>query len=245
MRAAKPVCSALIAAMLSVLAGQAIAAGVLIKRPLWVKPKPRIAVQAVAPRPRIAARPPAPAARLTPKYAFHPRTVIAAASSVPLNPPTLPPAPVDPSKPQLLALNGDWSMFRFVKDGRRTCFAATKPKDSVPRQQAREQAYFYVTDATPGSVKHELTFKLGLSATSAMATVDGRDFQLAASNGLAYPPDEHTQKDLLQALRHGHTLILKSDQPGSTAVVDSYSLLGIEQSLRATDQACASVSARN
>ena len=235
MRSAQLVSLGLVGALMLALAGDAPAAGVSPRKIILLpkgkgKPVARYAPQVAKPVPRLALRVPvAPVQRaaLTP-----PATIVIAQ------------APADPSKPQLLALSGDWSAFRAGDDRGRTCFGVTRPKDSSPRQASRDSVYLYLTDAPPDHVKHELTFKLGLDAdsSSVIANVDGKDFQLAAKSGIAYPPDERTQREMLQAMRRGHTLVLHTGS-GTSAVTDSFSLLGLDDSMRASDQACAEVSA--
>ena len=247
MRSAQLLSFGMIGVLLTVLASDAPAAGVLNKKLLLLpKPRPRAVAHYVPPKPAYVRPPVVAFVRPVPRYVYHAPLAAVPVQHAALTAPPPPSAPLDPSKPQLLALNGDWSVFRAITDGGRTCYSATQPKDSAPRQAAREPVYFYLTNTTPGSVKHELTFKLGfaMAAGTVIANVDGRDFQLAASSGIAYPPDEHIQKDLLQAMRRGHTLLLKTSLGGGS-VTDSFSLLGIDESLRATDQACAEVSARN
>ena len=229
-----------IAVGLCALAGSAIAVSPVKKKLL---PKPKLVAHAVVTRPVVVKPPPLARFKTIPKFAFRapqPRLPSPSpARPVTLTAPAVPHV-IDPAKPTLLAQSGDWSAFRASTGGGQTCFSATQPKDTVPKQQGRAAAYVYLTNSWPGGVKHELTIQLGLNAPASgvTANVDGHDFRLAASGGVAYPPDTGTQQAMLQAMRHGHTLILKTDLNGSGVVTDSFSLLGVEDALRATDYAC-------
>ena len=152
------------------------------------------------------------------------------------------PAEIVPGKPVLLSQKGDWSVFRAEINGTRTCFATTQPKDSAPRLSARKTAYFYFTSYRPGEVRNEITIKLGLNATPVnkiTAVVDGRDYPMAAAANLAFAPDAGAQMVLLEAMRHGTTLVLQTgNADGSPMVSDAFSLLGLAAALKATDEAC-------
>lgn len=239
----------------SLFALDADAAGVLPgKRKLLLKPAGHVAARPPVARPQVIARP-----RYVPKLAFRapaprplaPRTT---ASITPLRTVTLaPPATsviVDGGKPALVALTGDWSVFAASVNGARSCFSATQPKDSAPRLPDRSPAYVYLASLPGGKQKRELTIKLGFNATPASAVtanVDGHDYPLQAAGDVAYPPNDSSQRDLLQAMRHGHTLLVRSTlaSQAAAAVTDSISLLGMNDSMRLLDKACADPAALN
>ena len=160
-----------------------------------------------------------------------------------ITPASAPPAStvLVPGKPVLLALTGDWSVFAADLNGSRTCYSATQPKDTVPRSSDRLPAYVYLTTKSASAISHELTIKLGIAARGdgVVANVDGHDFKLLAKGDVAYPPDAKTDADLLFAMRHGHTMMLHTAlSSGAGAIVDSISLLGVDDSLRMIDRAC-------
>jgi hypothetical protein len=222
---------------LCVLAGSALAVD-----PLLLLKKKKLAVSATKPALRAAVaksqqyiRPPVVArTKVAPKIGLH-----APATSIAL--PSADPVPIVTGKPTMIALTGDWSVFAATTDNSKTCFSATQPKDTAPRPQDRAPTFVYLTDGGTGRVKHELTFKLGFSSrpVEVTANVDGQDFKLLASGDLAYPPDDKSQQDLLLAMRHGHTMLLRSRLvDGQTAITDSISLLGVDDSMHLADWAC-------
>lgn len=222
----------LIALALCAVAGSALAVSPVKKKPL---PLP-------IPVAHIAKPPVTASVRPVPKLAFRapqPKLPPPAVGQHVMHTPPAAPAAAAADKPTLLAQSGDWSAFRATSDGAPTCYSATQPKDTEPSQHGRSPVYFYLTSYSPGSIKHELTVKLGLAAPAngATANVDGQDFHLITKSGVAYPPDDRTQQDLLQAMRRGHTLLLKTGI-NAGVVTDSFSLLGVEDSMRASDAAC-------
>ena len=84
-------------------------------------------------------------------------------------PTALPPAP-RLNGPVLLAQKGDWSVFQSTSGGGRTCFAATRPKDSAPHLDDRKPVFLYLTSYAPGDVRNEVTFKMGMPLDSGEMT---------------------------------------------------------------------------
>ena len=157
--------------------------------------------------------------------------------------PPVTPSVLSPGKPIQLLQKADWSVFRATANGATTCFAATRPKDQVPKLDGRKPAYLYVTSYAADGIKNELTIKLGWQAPAGSeitAMVAGRDYKLAAGRQIAYPPSSRVQRDLLQAMRNGNTLLLRTTNKsdGTVIVRDQFSLLGLAEALHATDAAC-------
>ena len=228
----------LVAAGLAMLSGdaQAIDPRLLKKRPVATRPVAHVVVQAA---PKLQTR---SVVQKTVVAAKVPTRATAPMPSVP-SPVTSAQAVADPDKPVLVALSGDWSVFAATKNGAKTCYTATQPKDTVPKLPDRSQAYVYLAGVPSNSVKHELTIKLGLAApvSGVTANIDGRDFKLATAGDVAYPKDAHALADLLDAMRRGHTLLLRTTLASATQpdpVTDSISLLGIDDSVRLIDRAC-------
>jgi len=176
-----------------------------------------------------------------------------------VKPVSLPPDPAaalaPPSRPDgavLLAQKGDWSVFRRISGDSRTCFVATRPKDSSPRLADRKPVYLYLTSYAPGDTRNEVTIKLGMPVESeevVVAVVDGYNYRLAASGDMAYAMDIGGQRAMLEGMRHGNSLTLrmvKADAaPGSAPLMtDAFSLLGLATALKLSDAACAEVSDR-
>jgi hypothetical protein len=145
--------------------------------------------------------------------------------------------------PALVMQKGDWSVFKAVTGDKRTCFAATRPKDSAPRLTDRQPVFLYLTTYAPTDVRNEVTFKLGMPlavGSSVIAVIDGRNYRLAAKDDMAFPADHAMQRSLLDGLRRGNSLTLRTANPSSeTVITDAFSLLGLATALKASDDACA------
>jgi len=192
-----------------------------------------------------AVKPARGSAPVNPRTPGQPKVALGAAPpSVPAQPASpLAPAFVAPGQPVLLAFASDWSIFRAEKDGAKTCYSATQPKDTAPQQAARGPVYLYVTSYAPGTIKHELTVNLGFNVPKegVTATIDGQDFPLSVGGDLAFPPNSQIQRDLLLAMRRGHTMLIRSSLGGaqSGVLTDAFSMLGVDDALRVIDAACA------
>lgn len=208
---------------------------------------PKTAFRAPAPRPLVVARPPVKVALARPAP-YRPAPVAPIARPVSLTPAsqTPPTIVIRPGGPELLSQRGDWSAFRSISGDTRTCFVATRPKDSWPRLADRKPAFLYLTTYAPGDVRNEVTFKLGMpldTDTSIVAVVDGHNYRLRAAGDMAYPGDIGVQRAMLDGLRRGNSLTLrtaKADAPlGSAPIMtDAFSLLGLAAAMKASDDAC-------
>ncbi len=212
-----------------------------------LKALPKTAFRAPVVRPAPPAKAPIRVALARPAP-YRPAPGPAIAKPVSLAPAAIAPPPVvvRPGGPALLAQNGDWSVFRAISADNRTCFAATRPKDSSPRLADRKPVFLYLTTYAPGDVRNEVTFKLGMplgADETVIAVIDGRNYRLGSSGDMAYPKDLGGQKAMLDGLRRGTSLTLrtaKADAPAGSppTMTDAFSLLGLAAAVKASDEAC-------
>ncbi len=207
-----------------------------------IRALPKTAFRAPLARPPVAAKPPVKVALARPAP-YRPPAPVPQAKPVSLTPATqTPPALLArPDGPQLLARKSDWSVFRAISGDSRTCFAATRPKDSAPRLANRKQPFLYLTTYAPGDVRNEVTFKLGMpleTGSTVVAVIDGRNYRLAASGDMAYPKDIGGQRAILDGLRRGSSLTLRTAMADAPIMTDAFSLLGLAAAMKASDEAC-------
>ena len=207
-----------------------------------IRALPKTAFRAPLARPPVAARPPVKVALARPAP-YRPPALVPQAKPVSLTPATQTPQALvaRPDGPQLLARKSDWSVFRAISGDSRTCFAATRPKDSSPRLANRKQPFLYLTTYAPGDVRNEVTFKLGMpleTGSSVVAVIDGRNYRLAASGDMAYPKDIGGQRAILDGLRRGSSLTLRTALADAPIMTDAFSLLGLAAAMKASDEAC-------
>ena len=212
-----------------------------------IRTLPKTAFRAPLAKPPVAARPPVKVALARPAP-YRPALVVPQGEPVSLTPATQTPQTIAPRPdgPELLARKSDWSVFRAISGDSRTCFAATRPKDSSPRLANRKQPFLYLTTYAPGDVRNEVTFKLGMPlepGSNVVAVIDGRNYRLAASGDMAYPKDIGGQRAMLDGLKRGSSLTLRTalaDAPagGAPIMTDAFSLLGLAAAMKASDEAC-------
>jgi hypothetical protein len=100
----------------------------------------------------------------------------------------------------------------------------------------------YISTSAPGQFVSEATIRLGFSLaehTQATAMIDGDTFPLAASGALAYAADAPANTALVEAMRHGTRFELQTlASDAGVQTTDMFSLLGLNEALRAADAAC-------
>lgn len=134
----------------------------------------------------------------------------------------------------------DWTVYRVKSKDGQLCFAASTPKDTVPKGLNRGDAYFYVTTWPKFKVSEEVSIKMGypLKKSSApTATIGAKNFTLYESGDKAYIHSS-LESELLSAMRSGQKMVIKATSKRGKKVTDVYSLSGITAAMKAALKAC-------
>jgi len=157
------------------------------------------------------------------------------------------PAATNPgSQATLLGQYADWGAYTATPNGRKVCFALSKPTASseIPpnRRTAANVVYMFVSTRPDEKVKEEVSmlitgyaFKSNSEATIA---VGGANFAMYTQNDGAWVKNAAEEANLVDAMRKGADAVIKAVTSKGTRTSDTFSLKGISQALERAAQEC-------
>lgn len=136
----------------------------------------------------------------------------------------------------LLGQFGDWGAYTATPGGKKVCFVLSKPTSAVtePAGRNRDASYAFVSTRPSEKVKNEVSLIVGYPQKAnhdASAAVDARTFVLYTQNDGAWVKNAGEEAQMVDAMRKGSTLIVKSESARGTKTTDTYSLRGIADAL--------------
>jgi hypothetical protein len=142
---------------------------------------------------------------------------------------------------KLLKTFDDWQVFVHEANDEKVCFAATAPKEMLPKGVNRGSVFLYLTTWQKDGVKNELSIKVGYTLKPESVptlAVGTQQFELYAKDDKAFMRDPAEEKKLLEAMRKGSSLTMKGMSSRGTGTEDKYSLIGLTAALANVEQAC-------
>jgi Invasion associated locus B (IalB) protein len=142
---------------------------------------------------------------------------------------------------KLLKTFDDWQVFVHEANDEKVCFAATAPKEMLPKGVNRGSVFLYLTTWQKDGVKNELSIKVGYTLKPESVptlAVGTQQFELYAKDDKAFMRDPAEEKKLLEAMRKGSNLTMKGMSSRGTGTEDKYSLIGLTAALANVEQAC-------
>jgi invasion protein IalB len=155
-----------------------------------------------------------------------------------------PAAKPDPSASAvLLGQFGDWGAYRATPDGKKVCFALSKPTAATtePSGRPRDPSYAFVSTRPAEKVKNEVSVIVGYpqkSGHDASATIGSANYVLYTQNDGAWVKNAAEETQMVEAMRKGSDLVVKSESGRGTKSTDTYSLKGIAQALDKVAEEC-------
>jgi invasion protein IalB len=167
--------------------------------------------------------------------------IIAAALLAALTTPGFAQAQPATAGPSLIGQFGDWGV--YVSQGPRTkiCYALSQPKDRQPGNLKRDPGYFFISTRPGESIKNEVSVMVGFpikEGSEATAEIGGTNFALYTKTDSAWVRNIAEEARLVDALRKGRELTVKSTSVRGNVTTDKYSLSGIAQALDRVAQEC-------
>ena len=143
----------------------------------------------------------------------------------------------------LLGQFGDWGAFTATPGGKKVCFVLSKPTSAVtdPPGRNRDPSYAFVSTRPSEKVKNEISFDVGYPQKAnhdASATIDAKSYVLYTQNEGAWVKGAGEEAQMVDAMRKGATLIIKSESSRGTKTTDTYSLRGIADALDKVEAEC-------
>ncbi len=159
----------------------------------------------------------------------------ACAAAVPASAQQKKPEPTE--KATLLGQFGDWGAYKASPDGKTVCFALTKPTSAVtdPPGRNRDPSYAFVSTRPAENVKNEVSIIVGYPqkpGVDASATIDGSSsYVMYTQNDGAWVKNAAEESQMVEAMRKGTEMVIKSESTRGTKTTDTYSLRGISDAL--------------
>jgi invasion protein IalB len=143
----------------------------------------------------------------------------------------------------LLGQFGDWGAYKASPGGKKVCFALSKPTAAVtePANKKRDPSYAFVSTRPSEKAKNEISVIVGYpqkSGHDASAAIGSANYVLYTQNDGAWVKNAAEEPKMVEAMRKGHDLIVKSESNSGTKTTDTYSLKGISEALDKVAEEC-------
>ncbi len=143
----------------------------------------------------------------------------------------------------LLGQFGEWGAYRATPGGKKICFALSKPTSvtSEPSGRTRDAAYAFVSTRPSEKVKNEVSVIVGYpqrAGHDATAAVGSSTYAMYTQNDGAWVKNAAEEPQMIEIMRRGSDLVVKSESAKGTKTIDTYSLKGIAQALDKVAEEC-------
>jgi len=154
------------------------------------------------------------------------------------------PAKADPTEQAvLLGQFGDWGAYKATPGGKKVCFALSKPTSAVtdPAGRNRDPSYAFVSTRPSEKVKNEVSVIVGYPqkpGVDASATIGSASYVMYTQNDGAWVKNAAEEAQMVEAMRKGSDLVIKSISSHGTKTTDTYSLKGISEAIDKVAEEC-------
>ncbi len=142
--------------------------------------------------------------------------------------------------PALVAQHGDWGVY-VNKGGAKVCFALSQPKERQPANLNRDPGYIFISTRPADNVRNEFSVIVGFPMkedADPSIQVGTDSFALYGRQNGAWIRNVAEENRLIDAMRKGRDLTMKSTSLRGNVTTDRYSLSGIGQALDRVAQEC-------
>lgn len=146
-------------------------------------------------------------------------------------------------QPALIAQFGDWGAFKASPGGKTVCFALSKPTSAViePPTRKRDASYLFISTRPAEKVKNEFSAIVGYPqkpGADATVSIGSQTFAMYTQGDGAWVKNAAEESQLIEAMRKGSDIAIKSESARGTKTTDTYSLKGIAQALDKVAEEC-------
>jgi invasion protein IalB len=143
----------------------------------------------------------------------------------------------------LLGQFGEWGAYRAMPGGKKICFALAKPTSttSAPTGRSRDPSYAFVSTRPTEKVKNEISVIVGYPqkpGQDASAAIGSSTYSMYTQNDGAWVKNAAEEAQMVEIMRKGSDLVVKSESARGTKTTDTYSLKGIAQALDKVAEEC-------
>jgi invasion protein IalB len=154
-----------------------------------------------------------------------------------------------PAKPEpteqavLLGQFGDWGAYTASPGGKKVCFALAKPATAVtePAGRKRDPSYAFVSTRPAENVRNEVSMIVGFpqkAGVDATATIGSASYVMYTQIDGAWVKNAAEEAQMVETMRKGADLVVKSVSAHGTKTTDTYSLKGLGQALDKVAEEC-------
>ena len=138
---------------------------------------------------------------------------------------------------------GDWGAYKASPGGKTVCFAFSKPTsaETEPKGRGRDASYAFVSTRPAEKVKNEVSVIVGYpqkAGHDATAVVGPSTYAMYTQNDGAWVKNAAEEPQMIEIMRRGSDLVVKSESAKGTKTIDTYSLKGIAQALDKVAEEC-------
>jgi len=143
----------------------------------------------------------------------------------------------------LLGQFGEWGAYRASPGGKKVCFALSKPTSaaSEPAGRSRDPSYAFVSTRPAEKVRNEISVIVGYPQKpghDASAAIGQSTYAMYTQNDGAWVKNAAEEAQMVDTMRRGSDLVVKSESARGTKTTDTYSLKGIAQALDKVAEEC-------
>ena len=163
--------------------------------------------------------------------------------------PAAKPAPKPPAKPEpaataaaggadptLIGQFGTWGAYTATPNGRKVCFALSKPSSSKtnPPNRPRDPAYAFVSTRPAERVFNEVSIMIGYAlkpGSESSLEVGGASYAMYTQGDGLWIKNAAEEEQMVSAMRKSAEVVVKGVSAKGTETTDVFSLKGLSQAL--------------
>ncbi|HEY1475390.1 MAG TPA: invasion associated locus B family protein [Pseudolabrys sp.] len=143
----------------------------------------------------------------------------------------------------LLGQFGDWGAYTATPGGKKVCFALAKPASAVtdPAGRPRDPSYAFVSTRPDEKVKNEVSVIVGFKQKighDASASIGSANYPMYTQDDGAWIKNAAEEAQMVDTMRKGADLVIKSVSIKDTKTTDTFSLKGLGQALDKVAEEC-------
>lgn len=143
--------------------------------------------------------------------------------------------------PTAVAQYGDWGVYASQGARTKVCYALAQPKERQPAGLNRDPGYVFIASRPGENVKNEVSVTVGFpikEGSEAQLEVGDGKFSLYTKGDGAWVRNAAEEARLVDTLRKGRELVVKSTSMRGNVTTDRYSLGGLAQALDRVGEEC-------
>ena len=154
-------------------------------------------------------------------------------------------APVGAQTPKSLGTFDSWTAIELPEKSSKVCYMVARPAKSLPEGAKRDDILLTITHRPAVKQRDEVSFQAGYPYKAGAAVtveVEKKKFDLFTKPDIdpdgAWSRDAAMDKALVDAMRHGKTVVVKGTSARGTDTTDSFALAGFTKAYAEIGKAC-------